>query len=118
MLGAFQRGLDIVEARRTANHVLELVGLAHVAQSEARRLSGGERQRLVVARALAAAPDLILADEPTAQLDSANAMGVIAAIVNQRLQQCTAVVATHDLAVAEVCDEVLDLRHSLDWSAS
>ncbi|WP_253953940.1 ABC transporter ATP-binding protein [Schaalia sp. 19OD2882] len=72
-------------------------------------LSGGEAQRLMLARGMAAAPDLLLVDEPTAQLDGRTARAVDAALSRLAEPGVIVVVATHDARTAAVCDEVVDL---------
>jgi putative ABC transport system ATP-binding protein len=91
--------------------LLEVVGLAAHANQRPHELSGGQQQRVAIARALAAEPALLIADEPTGQLDSrtgAAVMTLLHGLVHDR--GLTAVVATHDPALVELADEVLDLR--------
>jgi putative ABC transport system ATP-binding protein len=91
--------------------LLELVGLADRARHRPHELSGGEQQRVAIARALANRPKLILADEPTGQLDSHtghDVMALIRSIVKQ--EGTTAVVATHDPALIDLADRVIELR--------
>ena len=91
--------------------VLGLVGLADRAAHRPHELSGGERQRVAVARALANRPKVLLADEPTGQLDSETGrsiMGLLRSVV--RSEGVTAVVATHDPIMLELADRVLELQ--------
>jgi putative ABC transport system ATP-binding protein len=91
--------------------LLELVGLADRMHHRPHELSGGEQQRVAIARALANHPDLLLADEPTGQLDSQTGhaiMSLLRALV--RSEGVTAVVATHDPAMIDVADRVIELR--------
>jgi putative ABC transport system ATP-binding protein len=91
--------------------LLELVGLGAHAQQRPYELSGGQQQRVAVARALANDPQLLIADEPTGQLDSETGrsiMGLLRAVVDSR--GTTALVATHDPALIDVADRVLVLR--------
>jgi putative ABC transport system ATP-binding protein len=91
--------------------LLELVGLADRARHRPHELSGGEQQRVAIARALANRPKLLLADEPTGQLDSHtghDVMALIRSIVRQ--EGTTAVVATHDAALIDLADRVIELR--------
>ncbi|MEV0152438.1 ABC transporter ATP-binding protein [Micromonospora sp. NPDC050686] len=91
--------------------LLELVGLGGQAQQRPYELSGGQQQRVAVARALANEPDLLIADEPTGQLDSETGrsiMDLLRAVVHAR--GMTALVATHDPALIELADRTLTLR--------
>ncbi|MEW2427623.1 ABC transporter ATP-binding protein [Micromonospora sp. NPDC047644] len=91
--------------------LLELVGLGGHAAQRPYELSGGQQQRVAVARALANEPDLLIADEPTGQLDSETGrsiMDLLRAVVHAR--GMTALVATHDPALIDLADRVLALR--------
>ncbi|WP_084956914.1 ABC transporter ATP-binding protein [Thermoactinospora rubra] len=95
--------------RRRARELLDRVGLA--ARTVAGRMSGGEQQRLAMAVALANRPRLLLADEPTSQLDAANAQAVIELIRQAaREEGTTAVVVTHDVAVSEALGRTVTIR--------
>jgi putative ABC transport system ATP-binding protein len=99
-----------VRADRVAE-LLELVGLAGRSRHRPYELSGGEQQRVAIVRALANRPKLLIADEPTGQLDSANArtiMEVVRALV--RTEGVSAIVATHDPLLLDVADRVVELR--------
>ncbi|MFB7293915.1 ABC transporter ATP-binding protein [Actinacidiphila glaucinigra] len=91
--------------------LLDLVGVAHRADRRPQQMSGGEQQRTAIAVALANHPSLLLADEPTGQLDSATAEQVFAAFrsANQELGT-TVVIVTHDQAVAEAVDRTVAIR--------
>lgn len=105
------RGLPVDERDERVAELLEVVGLAAHANQRPAELSGGQQQRLGIARALANEPRLLIADEPTGQLDSVNAeamMSLIAALVHQR--GVAAVVSTHDPRMATYADRVLGLR--------
>jgi len=99
------------ERRRRAEELLELVGLANRMDHLPNQLSGGERQRVAIARALANQPALVLADEPTGDLDSQRGAEVIALMhrLNHELGT-TFIVVTHDSAVARKTDRILIMR--------
>lgn len=99
------------EIRRRALELLERVGLADRASALPGQLSGGQQQRVAIARALVGDPVLLLADEPTGNLDSANA-GSVMDLLGQvrRSTGATLIVATHDREVAGRCDRVVHLR--------
>jgi putative ABC transport system ATP-binding protein len=91
--------------------LLDLVGLADRMHHRPHELSGGEQQRVAIARALANRPDLLLADEPTGQLDSQTGHGIMTMLRSLvRSEGVTAVVATHDPAMLDVADRVIELR--------
>jgi putative ABC transport system ATP-binding protein len=98
------------ERERRVTELLELVGLAGHAAQRPYELSGGQQQRVAIARALACEPDLLIADEPTGQLDSAtgrSVMELIRGLVQGR--GVTAVVATHDPVLISLADRVVEL---------
>jgi cell division transport system ATP-binding protein len=86
--------------RKVAN-VLKLVGLSHKAQMVPYRLSGGEQQRVAIARALMSDPLLLLADEPTGDLDSELAADVMRLLADIHAKGTTVVVATHDMRLVQ-----------------
>ena len=105
------KGLPEPQARRRARALLERVGLAERAHVRPDLLSGGERQRVAIARALANEPDVVLADEPTANLDSATAAGVLDLMtaLNQE-RRVSFMLATHDPRVVARASRVITLR--------
>jgi lipoprotein-releasing system ATP-binding protein len=106
------RGTLAGEALRIAERWLGEVGLASRAGQRAGELSGGEQQRVAIARALVNDPVLLLADEPTGDLDERNAAGVFDLIERlHRSHRLTTVLATHNLTLARRADRVLALQH-------
>ena len=108
LLPARVRGDSTERAMDTAMEAITRVGLSEKAAEPARNLSGGEAQRVGVARALAWPSRVLLADEPTANLDEANAR-VIAGALYARVTDAAVLVVTHDLSVAERADSVIRL---------
>jgi len=108
-VGAYSDGAGRAEARRRATEGLAAVGLAGREGDPARILSGGEAQRVAIARALASHRPIILADEPTGQLDARTSATVLEAMIGAHGER-TVVIVTHDPEVAERCDLVLELR--------
>lgn len=107
------RGVPPGEAQRATRHWLDEVGLAARAHHRAGELSGGEQQRVAIARALAGGPALLLADEPTGDLDEQNAEAVFDLMRRlHRTHQLTTILATHNLLLAQRCDRVLALEHA------
>lgn len=109
-LGPISAGRSHTDARRQAGDVLAILGLADLAHQRVSRLSGGERQRVAVARALARGCGVVLADEPTASLDSDSRRLVCEALVKVARGGASVIVATHDPVVASFADRVLVLR--------
>ena len=103
------RGVARRSAERAALEELERVGVGALARRRCRLLSGGELQRVCIARALAAAPRWILADEPTGQLDHATTLDVIDALIDGRPVGTSVIIATHDAEVAARCGRTLRL---------
>jgi lipoprotein-releasing system ATP-binding protein len=103
-------GLSRGKARGRALELLAMVGLSPRAEHRPAQLSGGEQQRVAIARALANGPALLLADEPTGNLDHTTADGVFAMLVKLvRAVGLGALVATHNLALADQMDRILAL---------
>lgn len=108
-LAPLSDGLPLSAAEKVASAQLEMVGLGGRESALARELSGGELQRLALARALASSRPLLLADEPTANLDSETSKGIIELLRSIRAER-TMIIATHDPELVSAADRVVDLR--------
>jgi putative ABC transport system ATP-binding protein len=98
------------EIEKRITELLETVGLQHRANHFPSQLSGGEQQRVAFARALANDPQLILADEPTGNLDTKNAQKIIQVLQLLKERGKTVIVSTHDEQIRELADQVLCLE--------
>ena len=102
-----ETGLPAAERRQRATELLEYVGLAHRADHRPSQMSGGEMQRVAIARALANRPPLLLADEPTGELDEATGHQVADLLDRVHADGNAVVVVTHDRAIAERAGRML-----------
>ncbi|HCV39904.1 ABC transporter ATP-binding protein [Pseudomonas vlassakiae] len=106
------RGICLASARQLAKAQLEKVGLEHRAKYRPAHLSGGQRQRVAIARALVTEPRILLADEPTGNLDGETARDIIGLLTKLNREQCmTLLVVTHDPTIARCMDRCLLVRN-------
>jgi putative ABC transport system ATP-binding protein len=115
--GLLYSGVVLSERHRLALEALDLVGLEERALARPTQLSGGQRQRVAIARALVGRPAIVLADEPTGNLDQATGRSLLALIEELHREGATIVVITHDRAIAERMPrqiEMLDGRINAD----
>jgi len=110
VLPQLARGATRRAAERRALEVMDGFRLADLADRPFAALSGGEAQRLMLARAVCASPDLLLVDEPTAQLDVRTATTVNETLAGVAASGAAVVIATHDPGTRDACDRVIDMR--------
>jgi len=105
----YRAGLNQAECRRRAHNALAKLDMEHRARHYPSQLSGGQQQRVAIARALAASPSLLLADEPTGNLDSANADVVMDTLRTLHREGATVCMVTHDPTLAETASRRITL---------
>ncbi len=105
-----EAGVATTERRTRAQHLLSFVGLGERVSHRPTQLSGGEQQRVAVARALANKPALLLADEPTGELDAATGKALIELLQSLNADGLTCVLVTHDPALAQSAKRVVTMR--------
>ena len=110
MLYGRHRKLSMDDIRERAMHCLEIVGLANRADHFPNQLSGGQQQRVAIARGLVNSPQVLLADEPTGNLDSKTSIDVMGVFQKLNDQGITIVMVTHEMDIARFCKRNLILR--------
>ena len=108
--GMMYRGGRLAERRQLAQAAIDRVGLGHRVRHRPNQLSGGEQQRTAIARALAGHPALVMADEPTGNLDSATGASLLELLRELHREGTTILVITHDLDVAAAMDRRIEIR--------
>ncbi|NLF72986.1 MAG: ABC transporter ATP-binding protein [Candidatus Anammoximicrobium sp.] len=112
--GVFRYWINKRQHQEEARHLLDLVGLSHRLNHKPKELSGGEMQRAAIARALVAAPQLLLADEPTGNLDRQTGQEIMELLQSlNRRQNLTIVMVTHDQTIAALADRTVRLVEGL-----
>ncbi len=111
--GVLYTGRPLAERRRLAGEALRRVGLGHRLTHTATKLSGGERQRVAIARALVGGPSIVLADEPTGNLDSATSDSIVALLEELHRDGVTIVVITHNREIAGRFPRAVGLRDGM-----
>lgn len=110
----FELGWSKRQRNERACELLKSVGMAHRLDHLPSKLSGGERQRVAIARSLANSPSILLADEPTGNLDTANVTQIMRLLRHMHAERkTTLIVVTHDPAIADSADRVITLRDGL-----
>ena len=107
--GLVYRGLPAVTRRRRPEAALERVGLAHRARHRPGQLSGGEQQRVAIARALVGDPSIVLADEPTGNVDSVTGRQLVQLLHDLHRDGATITVVTHDTRLAATLPRVVTI---------
>ncbi|MDP3372367.1 MAG: ABC transporter ATP-binding protein [Candidatus Paracaedibacteraceae bacterium] len=114
MIPLLMTGISKRIAQSKAEVLLDKIGLSHRLTHSTKKLSGGEQQRIAIARALVRDPKILLADEPTGNLDNDTANTVFTQLMHMiRTQNLAAIIATHDLALAKKMDRIVHLHNGI-----
>lgn len=116
VLPLLYRGVPFKERNKTAYEMLQKVGLSHRANHLPSELSGGEQQRVSIARALINNPSLILADEPTGNLDSATGHEIIDIFKSIHKEGATIIMVTHEKSIAEQAEKIITIKDGVCFS--
>lgn len=109
----YAQGIDQETREAKAKEMLELVGLGDKLQNKPNEMSGGQRQRVAIARALVNNPSLILADEPTGNLDSKTSASIMELFANLHAKGQTIVLVTHENDIAEFAQKTVLLKDGI-----
>jgi putative ABC transport system ATP-binding protein len=114
----FETRLSVRARQEKAAELLREVGLEHRLQQYPNQLSAGERQRTAIARSLANDPEILLADEPTGNLDTENSAKIMALLTGiQAQRKMTLIVVTHETAIAQLAQRTIQIRDGRIWTA-
>ncbi|MBO7206292.1 MAG: ABC transporter ATP-binding protein [Kiritimatiellae bacterium] len=113
ILPTMARGMKKAKAFENASRLLNQVGLGNRMEHLPGELSGGERQRVALARALVTEPELVLADEPTGNLDAMTGAGILQMLMQLSDRKTALVMVTHSREAAEICDRTLRLENGI-----
>jgi len=109
-LGMSFNGINVADRVKRAKHLLEIVGLSHRIAHKPGEMSGGEQQRVAIARALANNPSIILADEPTGNVDSSSGNTIMSILEDINEQGETIIIVTHDPNIAKRAQRILSIH--------
>ena len=106
----YYKELSVTQQKKAAKESLKAVGLAEYENSKPAQLSGGQQQRVAIARAIVNKPEIILADEPTGNLDSENQDSIFQLLIELNKQGSTIILVTHANELASYCDRIINIK--------